>query len=155
MPSRSRPLLCFVPKDVSHRNKTFDGQYAGGLRRQECPVPAPGLRSACFWPKDFYLLHKTFETVLLSTAEQKEYILLERIELELFPDDHGKTIDPFAEVCFPTCYIDLPETGQPTQHGMIASFRRERILSEASLLTSMTVFPLRIRRATPEEGTGT
>lgn len=51
--------------------------------------------------------YKSFESILLPSAEKEKDIFLKRIQTELLLYDRGKAIDPSSEIGTPAGYIDL------------------------------------------------
>lgn len=80
------------------------------------PFESAGFQSLIQEYKAVPLPDQGFESILPGPAEEKQYIFLKRIQLELFLDDGGKTVDAFTKVCFAAGNEDLAEACNITKH---------------------------------------
>ncbi len=62
-------------------------------------------------------LEQSFDTVRPAPAEKKERPFFKRVLLIPVPDDHGKSVDPLAQVYGPACQDNAADSCMAFKHG--------------------------------------
>ena len=70
---------------------------------------------------------ESFDPVTSFSAEKKQDILLERIQIKTCANKLGQAIDAFSEICIAAGNIYLPDSGSFSQHDLPLSVLRSKV----------------------------